>query len=432
MPNLFEKLQLLKYERSFCRQYRIKGIPKTFFAFPTNSVEQFNMFVNLASWLIKQSGYSLEIAHEFDDPDEIVANILEALKSIAGYSPEFPASKLKSGSGEPCIRVLDHLADAALKFKLIRYEKDDEYDGKFDAVDGDANLVALSVEKSRISGTASETSSNPERCTKTDLTGLGKPQALKQAVKGDEASLGVEPHCTNPLAPFSGLPQSSSRNHSTIHDTSLPDLPQIKVEGDDWQRELERALPQLDLLSDSGVAANDWQIHIEQFKQYRHSIEKCFEESCEQLKHLEEELMRDINKVKSREKYINGQVKDALKGYVRARNHLNELKEAYAQANAGIAERSATLVKLTEETEKVKTEMEQLGSSMTDSTPVIRIKQAINRLKAENVAMEIRIGVLEHTLLRAQLRAREESQKTLLMKPNPLGAFRRTGENELV
>lgn len=111
---------------------------------------------------------------------------------------------------------------------------------------------------------------------------------------------------------------------------------------------------------------------------------------------------------------------------------MRELKEAYAQAKAGIAERSAALAKLTEDIEKVKVEMEQRGSSMTDSSPVIRIKQAIQRLKAENVAMEIRIGVLEHTLLRSQLRAREESQRLLLMRPSSLDAFRRTGEDEIV
>ncbi len=75
------------------------------------------------------------------------------------------------------------------------------------------------------------------------------------------------------------------------------------------------------------------------------------------------------------------------------------------------------LAELTDELERVKQEMDQRGSSMTDGSPVVRIKQAIQRLKAENVAMEIRTGVLEHTLLRMHLRAREESQKPLFMRP---------------
>lgn len=79
--------------------------------------------------------------------------------------------------------------------------------------------------------------------------------------------------------------------------------------------ELERVLPQLHLVKKSGVVANDWQTHLEQFKQHRRSIEKCFAESREHLKHLEEGLLRDINKISNREKYINSQVKDALEDY---------------------------------------------------------------------------------------------------------------------
>lgn len=93
------------------------------------------------------------------------------------------------------------------------------------------------------------------------------------------------------------------------------------------------------------------------------------------------------------------------------------MKEEYAQASRNIAERSKALAQLSEEVERVKQEMEQRGSSMTDGSPVVHIKQAIQRLKAENVAMEIRTGVLEHTLLRLHLRAREESQKPLFMRP---------------
>lgn len=103
------------------------------------------------------------------------------------------------------------------------------------------------------------------------------------------------------------------------------------------------------------------------------------------------------------------------------------MREAYTKASGGIAERSSKLAQLSEEVERVKAEMEQRGCSMTDGSPVIRIKQAIQRLKAENVAMEIRIGVLEHTLLRLQLRAREESQKQLFVQPSHLGSHL-TGE----
>lgn len=92
------------------------------------------------------------------------------------------------------------------------------------------------------------------------------------------------------------------------------------------------------------------------------------------------------------------------------------MKDRYNQASGGITERSKLLAELTDELDRVKQEMDQRGSSMTDGSPVLRVKQAIQRLKAENVAMEIRTGVLEHTLLRMHLRAREESQRPLFTR----------------
>lgn len=109
--------------------------------------------------------------------------------------------------------------------------------------------------------------------------------------------------------------------------------------------------------------------------------------------------------------------------YISSKDRLSEVKEAHLQAIEGMANRSKTLAQLSEEVERVKQEMEQRGSSMTDGSPVVRIKQAIQRLKAENVAMEIRTGVLEHLLLRLHLRAREESQKPLFAIHHPFNSL---------
>lgn len=175
MESLLEKLKLLNYERSFCRQRRIKEISNTYFVLPTNPVEQFNMFANLATWLISQSDYSIGNPQESDDPNATVANILEALRSVVSHCPEFPASKLRTGSGELCIRVLDLLADSALKFKRVRHEppqideKDDEGSEVFDAFEEDGSLVEWSGGKARMYGTAPETRFIPEMDAKTGM-----------------------------------------------------------------------------------------------------------------------------------------------------------------------------------------------------------------------------------------------------------------------
>ncbi|CAH8658624.1 unnamed protein product [Heterobilharzia americana] len=108
-------------------------------------------------------------------------------------------------------------------------------------------------------------------------------------------------------------------------------------------------------------------------------------------------------------------------------DNLNDVTAKYRQVSGGITSRSRTLAEISEELERVKIEMDEKGSSMTDGSSVLRIKQAIQRLKSEITAMDIRTGVLEHILLRTHLRVREDSQKPLfskVMEPsNGGGAF---------
>lgn len=51
-------------------------------------------------------------------------------------------------------------------------------------------------------------------------------------------------------------------------------------------------------------------------------------------------------------------------------------------------------VQVTEELDGVKAEMDEKGTSMTDAGPLVRVKQALTRLKAECTQMDVRIGVV--------------------------------------
>lgn len=50
-----------------------------------------------------------------------------------------------------------------------------------------------------------------------------------------------------------------------------------------------------------------------------------------------------------------------------------------------------------------KTELDERGSNISDSSPVVRIKAAIKSIKAELQQMSVRVGVLQHQLLHIML-----------------------------
>lgn len=80
-----------------------------------------------------------------------------------------------------------------------------------------------------------------------------------------------------------------------------------------------------------------------------------------------------------------------------------QVKELYQQASGGVTERTRILADISEELEKVKQEMEEKGSSMSDGAPVVKIRQSLTKLKQEIEQMDVRMGVVEHTLLQAKL-----------------------------
>ena len=64
------------------------------------------------------------------------------------------------------------------------------------------------------------------------------------------------------------------------------------------------------------------------------------------------------------------------------------------------------LLQITDDIETIKSEMEEKGSSMTDGSPLVNIRKNLARVRQELLGMDVRIGVLEHTVMQARLRDR--------------------------
>ena len=78
---------------------------------------------------------------------------------------------------------------------------------------------------------------------------------------------------------------------------------------------------------------------------------------------------------------------------------------------SGVTERSRQLADTADDLEAVKAEMEERGSSMTDGTPLVNIRKSLARMKQEVVTMDVRVGVVQHTLLQAKLKDKSNMQR---------------------
>ncbi|KOX75331.1 Intraflagellar transport protein 57 like protein [Melipona quadrifasciata] len=332
MEDLLEKLKLLNYDIEFLPEFKIKAINRNYFVTQTNPGEQFYTFTLLAAWLIRKAGGTFEAPQESDDPNATIAIILDYLRDT-NVSIEFPPNKLKQGSGEHAIYVLDNLADEALKAQKFQWKKvqisPDEPSNEPDIEDDDAELILEKVEE----------------------------EMMAEYDDEDEDILHVD-----------DITKLYGQNFSEMQKPD--DILESKTNREEWQLELERVLPQL-------------------------------------------KVTIKTDKIKTRESYLNRQLEPSLKQYQMFQDELSKIKEQYRDASGGVTERTRIFNKLSEELEHVKKEMDERGSSMTDGTPLINIKKTITKMKTEISEMNIRIGVLEYSLMCARIRDRTQFQEDM-------------------
>ncbi|XP_026169544.1 intraflagellar transport protein 57 homolog [Mastacembelus armatus] len=373
MECLLEKLKVLNYEEEVLAKHNMKNLSRHYFVsspyLASNPGEQFYMFTVIAAWLINLAGRPFTEPQEYDEPNATVSNILAELRAF-GVKVDFPPSKLKSGSGEYVCLVLDRLAEEALKRRSFSFRRPNyptETTEEESVTEDDAELTLSKVEEEMIE--------EPD-----DEENVMDLETLKLRTTHTEA-------------------ERSSKPDEILEST---------VDATEWNLEVERVLPQLKVTIRTDN--KDWRVHVDQMHQHRDGIKSSLKEAKSYLDKLQEDIGKTQEKVGSREKYINNQLEHLIQDYRSAQAKLSEAKERYQQASGGVTERTRVLAEISEELEKVKQEMEEKGSSMSDGAPVVKIKQSLTKLKQEIVQMDVRIGVVEHTLLQAKLK--EKSNMT--------------------
>ncbi|NWH37985.1 IFT57 protein, partial [Chloropsis hardwickii] len=183
---------------------------------------------------------------------------------------------------------------------------------------------------------------------------------------------------------------------SNMSDTAKQEeILQSTTDAAEWNLEVERVLPQLKVTvrTDNKVWKNGFAcVHVGY------------------LDKLHNEISRTLEKINSREKYINNQLEHLVQEYRSAQALLSEVLLIFVVAFSSIILLKKICFKITEALEKVKQETEEKGSSMTDGAPLVKIKQALTKLRQETIQMDIQIGVVEHTLLQSKLK--EKSNMT--------------------
>ncbi|EEB20321.1 ift57/hippi/che-13, putative [Pediculus humanus corporis] len=367
MEELIDKLTILNYDQEFVKDLKMKSLSRHYFAIQTNPGEQFYLFASLAGWLIRKCGKSFEQPQEYDDPNSIISNIFDILRSL-NINVNFPPSRIKQGFGEHVIYILDQLADEAIKILNIKWSHPElvkEVEEAVEEIEDEAELILEKVEEEMATFF----------CDDDD----------------DESAINLED--LRNIQIFKDFQENQQKPEEIL---------KSNVTSEEWLVELERVLPQLKVTIKTD--SRDWRNHLEQMQKFNSSIEEVLPVTKSQLDKLHGDITNSLAKISTREKHINSQLEPLLINFRNNQDELSKLTELYKNANEKMTEKSKVLTQITEELEHIKKEMEERGASMTDGAPLINIKKAIAKIKNEIIELDVKIGVFENEILQQKLK----------------------------
>lgn len=182
---------------------------------------------------------------------------------------------------------------------------------------------------------------------------------------------------------------------------------------ENWRLELERVLPQLKVVIRTDP--RDWRAHLEQIKTLHKEIEGCRQETEPQLSKLETEIGFAMEKIESRERHLNNELREPLAEYKSLTLELKKIEATLSESEAAKVTAEEELSNILSDLEMTKSRMDQRGTSMADGSPLINIKKAIVKLKEELIQMDLKIGVLDHSLTQDILRHNAQITETTPM-----------------
>mmetsp|Transcript_104493 Transcript_104493/g.336987 ORF Transcript_104493/g.336987 Transcript_104493/m.336987 type:complete len:405 (+) Transcript_104493:82-1296(+) len=359
-----DMLMLLDYETRFCNK-ELKPISRTFFVYPaTNTAYQFKYFTQLVVWGLKLRDPRWEADwDEYDDPNTVITNITVVLKDANIPVNAVPA-KLKQGCGDGVCHLLNGLFKEVIrqiKFEAPTYPDE----GLADEAEVDSDAEINSVCEDDL----------PQDGEEDDLM-YQEDDVKKQGQDSDDGEHGVL---------------------------------EAQVDPKEWLLEVERVAPKLKIQMPND--SKEWRTHLQQTKGYKQVIETQFPTAKGQLEKLSTNLSGALEKIKSKEAFINTQFDHRALDYRQQQEELTQVRTQYTHSNEVVMNLQIELKNVQEELEIVKNEMEERSSTVTDTAPIIKMKDAFKKLRTDTRQLEVRIGVVSHTLMQAKLRQRPQEEE---------------------
>mgnify|MGYP003684224177 CR=1 FL=1 len=104
-------------------------------------------------------------------------------------------------------------------------------------------------------------------------------------------------------------------------------------------------------------------------------------------------------------------MKDVGDQYKNQSEELKKLSAHYTNLNASIKEMNESYRLVGEKLEQIQAKTNEHSGTMTDSSPVVKIKESLKNILGEIKTMDVKMGFLSHTILQYKTKERSQNMK---------------------
>jgi len=195
-------------------------------------------------------------------------------------------------------------------------------------------------------------------------------------------------------------------------DKKLTAMIEPSVDAQVWRAEVDRVAPKLAAATPSGssskggvggVQKGEWRAHLEQSTHSNAIVASLLPTSKGSLERLSEDLTQLLDVVRGREKSINTSFKHLMVEHKACAEKTTESQLAVQAVQATVNKFSTELAAISDVLDDVKQNIEEKGNSVTDTSPLIKVKAALSSIRSECRSLDLQIGVVSHAVLQARI-----------------------------
>jgi estrogen-related receptor beta like 1 len=120
--------------------------------------------------------------------------------------------------------------------------------------------------------------------------------------------------------------------------------------------------------------------------------------------------------MRTKEKYMNNQYDKLCTEYQDVKKEMEASETKAGTINERVAKLTNELAEVSEKLDDMKESLESKDSGIHDTSPLVRMKAALQQIKSEACAFDLRIGVVSHSLLAARVGATQRRRMKVAQK----------------